>query len=76
MLLTQGIPTDRNVDKKFMTWLRHCNLQLDKTTMFSDLLPDQASLRKRFGENATYFRAMSDGSRTIKVCRCASSLYS
>jgi hypothetical protein len=67
MLLAQGVPTDRNIDKKFMAWLTQCNQQLDKTTMFSGLFPDQAHLRKQFGENATYFTSMTDGTRTIKV---------
>ena len=66
-LLAQAMPADRNMEKTARAWLSRCHEQLDKTTHFDGLLPAQAELRKQFGEGATFFERMSDGSRTVSV---------
>ena len=74
-LLPQGVPTERNLEKSFKTWLAGCHERLDKTTMFADLLPDQPALRKQYGERGTFFRSMSDGKRAIEVRRSTYTLH-
>jgi hypothetical protein len=73
-LLAQAIPTDRVIEKTFRGWLANCHQSLDKTMTFSQLMPDQAAMRRRFGESCTFFGSMSDGARTISVrvvaCSC------
>jgi hypothetical protein len=67
-LLAQAIPADRNMERTLRTWLTRCHAQLDKTTLFSVLLPEQAPLRKQFGESSTFFGSMTNSSQTIAVC--------
>lgn len=57
------------MEKNFRTWLEGCHRDLDKTTMYEELVPpaEQSQLRKKYGQNATFFHRMSDSSRTIEV---------
>ena len=69
-LLAQAMPSDRSIEKTARSWLAKCHEQLDKTTHFSEMLPEQAALRKRYGDQATYFGRVSDGTRSV-VVRCS-----
>lgn len=66
-LLANAVPHDRQIEKTARTWLHTCHQKLDKTTMYDDMLPEQQLMRKRFGEQCTFFRTMCDGTRTIQV---------
>jgi hypothetical protein len=68
-LLATSLATNRNLDKNFRTWLEACHRDLDKTTMYEQLVTpsEQTQLRKKYGVNTTFFHRMSDGSRTIEV---------
>ena len=74
-LLAQGMPADRSMEKTLRAWLANCHEQLDKTTTFNGLLPEQALLRKQHGESATFFASMTDGIRTIQVCPVSARLW-
>eukprot|EP00892_Ulva_mutabilis_P012666 jgi/Ulvmu1/9772/UM056_0012.1 len=77
-LLANAIPHDRQMEKTARAWLHACHQKLDKTTMYDLWLPEQQIMRKRFGEQCTFFGQMSDGCRTIEaeqVVLCESKQY-
>lgn len=69
VLLVNAMGTDRKLDKSFRTWLEQCHRNLDKTCMYQDLMPpdDMNRLRVKFGQTTTFFKRVTDGSRTIEV---------
>lgn len=68
-LLANAIATDRKLEKSFRMWLEQCHRELDKTCMYQELMSaqDQLRLRKLFGHSRTFFKRVTDGSRTIEV---------
>ena len=71
-LLANAVPHDRQMEKTARAWLHACHQNLDKTTIYDNMLPEQQIMRKRFGEQCTFFGQMFDGSRSIEV-RCLQS---
>lgn len=58
------------LDKNFRQWMGQCHRDLDKTCMYQELMPaeDMRQLRNVFGHSTTFFKHVTDGSRTIEVC--------
>jgi hypothetical protein len=61
--------TDRKLDKTFRSWLEECHRDLDKTCIYQDPLPnvEMQRFRRQFGHAKTFFKRVTDGSRTIEV---------
>lgn len=68
-MLASATSANRKLGNHFHTWLGGCHRELDKTCMYREPMPAEAMLRLRklFGFANTFYKRVSDGSRTVEV---------